>query len=140
MFLGRSPLVHLKPTVPQKCLYHVGKSLLVETFPDVVQSHCSNFITYQNCRIATPTTSRSFPKVQKTIMVGGKVDDSWQHYVVMGLPCISLRRSTEKVSCRGCLGDYELFGALRYIRDGRTKYVLTGSSRTSQKVGCRSNS
>ena len=60
-----------------------------EKFQDVVQNHGSNFITYQNCRITTQTTSRPFPKVQKTIMTGGKVDDSWQHYVVMGLPCIS---------------------------------------------------
>ena len=47
------------------------KSPLVQNFADVVQSQRSNFITYQNCRIATQTTSRPFPKVQKTIMAGG---------------------------------------------------------------------
>ena len=88
------------------------KSPLVQNFADVVQSQRSNFITYQNCRIATQTTSRPFPKVQKTIMAGGKVDGSLQHYVLMRLPCISRRRSTEKVSCQRSLEDHVMFGAL----------------------------
>jgi hypothetical protein len=70
-------------------------SMMVST--DVVQNQRSNFMTYQNCGITTQRTSRPFPKVQKTIMVGGAVDGSLQHYVLMRVPCISRRRSTEKV-------------------------------------------